>query len=129
MKQALSLARLAYDQGEIPVGAVVIKEGEILGKGYNRQSKDNDPTAHAEVVALREAAIKENNFRLDNAEIYVTIKPCKMCQEAIKRARIKKVYYTAPAAIESTHKTEYMEMTEYSREGSEILKKFFRDRR
>ncbi|MBN2407665.1 MAG: nucleoside deaminase [Elusimicrobia bacterium] len=129
MKRALELANRAYDSKEIPVGAVVVKEGSIVGEGHNRQMIDSDPTAHAEIVALRQASSKENNFRLDDMDIYVTVKPCRMCREAISRARIRRVYYLSPQARECTHNAEYSRMSGYGDESTGILKKFFMDRR
>lgn len=95
MQQALLLAAKAEGQGEVPVGAVVVQDGEIIGQGWNRPISDSDPTAHAEVVALRDAAKKCNNYRLPDATLYVTIEPCTMCAGALIHARIKRVVYGA----------------------------------
>lgn len=96
MAEALRLARAAERAGEVPVGAVVIaSSGELMGRGYNRTLLDVDPTAHAELVALREAAWKAGNHRLLGATVYVTIEPCVMCVGALIQARIARLVYGA----------------------------------
>lgn len=95
MREALVLARQAADAGEVPVGAVVVKEGIVVGRGYNRPVSRRDPTAHAEVVALRDAAERVGNYRLSGCELYVTLEPCAMCAGAIMHARIGRVVYGA----------------------------------
>jgi tRNA(adenine34) deaminase len=95
MREALALARLAAEAGEVPVGAVVVKEGTVVGRGYNRPVSRRDPTAHAEVVALRDAAERVGNYRLSGCELYVTLEPCVMCAGAIMHARIGRVVYGA----------------------------------
>jgi len=95
MREALSLAQAAECLGEVPVGAVVVKEGEIIGRGFNTPIGDSDPTAHAEIAALRDAARKMNNYRLPGCELFVTVEPCAMCAGAILHARIARVVYGA----------------------------------
>jgi tRNA(adenine34) deaminase len=95
MREALELAAKAAAAGEVPVGAVVVKEGRIIGRGYNRPITSADPTAHAEIVALREAAAAEGNYRLPGCELYVTLEPCAMCVGAMVHARIARVVYGA----------------------------------
>ena len=95
MREALSLARSAQCLGEIPVGAVVVREGEIVGHGFNSPIGDSDPSAHAEIVALRDAARKLKNYRLPGCELFVTLEPCAMCAGAILHARIARVVYGA----------------------------------
>lgn len=95
MREALSLARAAECLGEVPVGAVVVKDGEIIGRGFNTPIGDHDPTAHAEIAALRDAARKMSNYRLPGCELYVTVEPCAMCAGAILHARIARVVYGA----------------------------------
>lgn len=95
MREALALARQAADAGEVPVGAVVVKEGAVVGRGYNRPVSLQDPTAHAEVVALRDAAERMGNYRLSDCELYVTLEPCTMCAGAIMHARVGRVVYGA----------------------------------
>jgi len=93
MREALELAAEAARAGEVPVGAVVVKEGRIIGRGYNRPISSSDPTAHAEIVALRDAAAREKNYRLVDCELYVTLEPCAMCVGAMVHARIARVVY------------------------------------
>jgi tRNA(adenine34) deaminase len=95
MREALILARRAEADGEVPVGAVVVRDGELLGAGWNHPIGGVDPTLHAEVHALREAARKAGNYRLTGATLYVTIEPCSMCAGAIVHARIARVVYGA----------------------------------
>jgi len=95
MKEALQLADRAELQGEVPVGAVVVKDGVIIGRGFNQPVSSHDPTAHAEIVALRDAAKNIGNYRLVDCDLYVTIEPCAMCAGAIVHARIRKVYFGA----------------------------------
>ena len=95
MKAALAEARVAASADEVPVGAVVVRNGEIIGRGLNRPIQDNDPTAHAEIVAIRAAAGEERNYRLEGATIYVTLEPCPMCVGAMLHARIARVVFGA----------------------------------
>lgn len=95
MREALSLAQAAWKSGEVPVGAVVVKDGEIIGRGFNSPISRHDPTAHAEVMALRDAAQKVGNYRLSHCTLYVTLEPCAMCTGAIFHARIARVVYGA----------------------------------
>jgi tRNA(adenine34) deaminase len=95
MREALRLAREGAGQGEVPVGAVVVMEGEIVGRGWNAPVARNDPTAHAEVLALREAAIRTGNHRLPLAALYVTLEPCAMCAGALVAARVGRLVFGA----------------------------------
>lgn len=95
MRQALTLAREAWAADEVPVGALVVANGEIMGRGYNQPISSHDPTAHAEVVALRDAASRLANYRLPGATLYVTMEPCVMCAGAILHARVTRVVYGA----------------------------------
>jgi tRNA(adenine34) deaminase len=95
MREALALAAEAAAAGEVPVGAVVVKDGRIVGRGSNRPITSHDPTAHAEIVALRAAAAAEGNYRLPGCQVYVTLEPCAMCVGAIVHARIARVVYGA----------------------------------
>ena len=108
MHEALELAGDAARQGEVPVGAVVVLGGEVVGRGHNQPIGANDPTAHAEIVALRDAAARVGNYRLTGAELYVTIEPCVMCVGALVHARIGTLIYGAPepkaGAVESTQR-------------------------
>ncbi len=95
MRQALSEAIKAGIRGEVPVGAVVVCGGKILSRGYNRPVSGNDPTAHAEVVAIRKAARKRGNYRLSDCDLYVTLEPCAMCLGAAVQARLRRVVFGA----------------------------------
>ncbi len=95
MDAALALANAALAIGEVPVGAVVIRDGNIIGRGHNRTRIDQDPTAHAEIVAIREATRFLGNDRLDDCDLWVTLEPCTMCAGAIAHARIRRLYYGA----------------------------------
>ncbi|WP_082151148.1 tRNA adenosine(34) deaminase TadA [Chromobacterium sp. LK1] len=98
LAQALDLAALAAAADEIPVGAVVVRNGEIIGRGYNQPISRRDPSAHAEILALRDAATTLGNYRLDGCDLYVTLEPCLMCSGAIMHARIARVIYGAADA-------------------------------
>ncbi|MCL2161491.1 MAG: tRNA adenosine(34) deaminase TadA [Betaproteobacteria bacterium] len=95
MREALDLAREAGAAGEVPVGAVVVCDGEIVGRGYNRPITSHDPTAHAEIIALRDAAARLGNYRLPGCELFVTLEPCAMCTGAMFHARIARVVFGA----------------------------------
>jgi len=95
MEEALRAAQRALEAGEVPVGAVVVCEGRIIGRGWNRNIGDSDPTAHAEIVALREAAAAVGNHRLEDCDLFATIEPCSMCAGAVVHARIKRLVYGA----------------------------------
>ena len=142
MELALEQARLAAAAGEVPVGALVIKDGEIVGRGHNRNLLDNDPTAHAEIVALRQAAARLGNHRLNGCVMVATIEPCSMCAGALIHARIARLVYGAsdPKAgaagsvlqvINHPGLNHWMEVTAGVLAGkcSEILQNFFRQKR
>jgi len=96
MQAALSLAKVAADKGDVPVGAIVVNEaGEILGTGQNFREQSNDPTAHAEIIAIRQAAEKIGSWRLDELTLVVTLEPCSMCAGAILQSRIKRLVFGA----------------------------------
>ena len=95
MEEALRSAQRALEAGEVPVGAVVVSGGQIVGRGWNRNIADHDPSAHAEILALREAGAAVANHRLGDCELFVTIEPCAMCAGALVQARIKRLIYGA----------------------------------
>jgi tRNA(adenine34) deaminase len=95
MRQAFAEAEVAASVGEVPVGAVVVSNGEIVGRGLNRPIQDSDPTAHAEIMALRAAATAVNNYRLPGTTVYVTLEPCAMCMGAMLHARVARVVFGA----------------------------------
>ena len=110
MAEALLEAEKAYAKEEIPIGCVAVKNGKIVARGHNLRETNDDPTSHAEIVCIRRAAKKHGDWRLPGVVLYVTIKPCKMCQEAIREARIQKVHYGSAA-------------------GKKLLKQFFKELR
>ena len=95
MREALDLARTAEQNGEVPVGAVVVVENQVIGRGSNAPVASNDPTAHAEILALRQAARSVGNYRLPNATVYVTLEPCIMCAGALVAARVERLVFGA----------------------------------
>jgi tRNA(adenine34) deaminase len=95
MEEALRSAQRALEAGEVPVGAIVVRDGAIVGRGWNRNITGHDPTAHAEIVALREAGAAVGNHRLEDCELFATIEPCPMCAGALVHARIKRLVYGA----------------------------------
>ncbi len=142
MREALLLAEAAAAAGEVPVGAVVVQEGKIIGRGSNRPIGSNDPTAHAEILALREAAAALGNYRLTECELYVTIEPCAMCAGAMVHARILRLVYGAddpkggavrsgPQVINHAALNHQMEVVRgvLAEESGALLQKFFRQRR
>ncbi|HPD56354.1 MAG TPA: tRNA adenosine(34) deaminase TadA [Smithellaceae bacterium] len=142
MKAALEEARLAYKEGEVPVGAVVVNGGKILARAHNSPLLNNDPSAHAEMLALRKAAQKLGNYRLTDAELFVTLEPCVMCAGAIIQARISRIVFGARdpknGAVVSLYKilsdgrlNHQAIVTEgvLSEECGEILSRFFREKR
>jgi tRNA(adenine34) deaminase len=142
MSRALELARLAQEAGEVPVGAVIVKDGVIIAEGANRPISSNDPTAHAEIVAMRAAAHVIGSYRLLDTTLYVTLEPCSMCAGAMVHARIKRVVYGAadPRAgaagsvfniLQSpslNHRVE-IEQGVHSEQCSKVLRDFFVARR
>jgi tRNA(adenine34) deaminase len=142
MAAALALAEQAAGQGEVPVGAVLVRDGEIIGEGWNRPIGSADPTAHAEVVALRDAARRAGNYRLAGSTLYVTIEPCTMCFGALMHARVASLVYGArepragvcgsqldlPAQTFYNHRLEVTGGVLAER-SSALLKAFFADRR
>ncbi|AVR05464.1 tRNA adenosine(34) deaminase TadA [Pluralibacter gergoviae] len=95
MRHALTLARRAWDEGEVPVGAVLVHEGNVIGEGWNRPIGRHDPTAHAEIMALRQGGAVLQNYRLINATLYVTLEPCVMCAGAMVHSRIARLVFGA----------------------------------
>ncbi|MES2298264.1 MAG: tRNA adenosine(34) deaminase TadA [Pseudomonadota bacterium] len=96
MQGALEQAQLAWERGEVPVGAVVVKDGQVIASGFNQPIGRHDPSAHAEIIALRSAAEKLGNYRLPGCTLYVTLEPCVMCAGAMLHARLARVVYGAP---------------------------------
>jgi tRNA(adenine34) deaminase len=142
MQLALDQARLAWAAGEVPVGAVVVKDGEVIATGYNQPIGRHDPSAHAEILALRAAAEKLGNYRLPGCELYVTLEPCIMCSVAMMHARLARVVYAAVdpktgAAGSVVNLFEHDKLNHHTEvagglmaeEASSLLKAFFAERR
>lgn len=142
MQQALAQGQLAYDAGEVPVGAIVVLDGEVIGRGFNQPISQLDPSAHAEIVAIRDAAKAVGNYRLSGATLYVTVEPCAMCAGCLVHARIGRVVYAAtePKAgvVESAmtffesdflnHKVE-ADSGVLAQEAADLMSSFFKMRR
>jgi tRNA(adenine34) deaminase len=142
MEEALRSAQRALEAGEVPVGAVVVCESRVVSRGWNRNISDFDPTAHAEIVALRKAGATVGNHRLESCDLFVTIEPCAMCAGAMVHARIKRLVYGAPdlkaGAVQSVmqvlnhpqlnHRMDVRGGVLAGR-SAEILQEFFRNRR
>lgn len=95
MREALRLAQMAADAGEVPVGAILVRKGQVIGRGFNQPVRSHDPSAHAEICALRDAGQVVGNYRLPDATLYVSIEPCTMCYGAIIHARVKRLVFGA----------------------------------
>lgn len=142
MRRALALAQDAASSGEVPIGAVVVKDGVIIAEGHNSPRSDHDPTAHAEIIAIRAAALALGQDRLEDCELWVTLEPCAMCAGAISHARIARLYYAAsdPKGGAVEHGARVFEQAQclhapevYSgmgeEEAAELLRGFFKARR
>src|SRR5271157_224043 len=142
MQAARAEARLAAEAGEAPIGAVVVREGAIIARGQNRVLRDLDPTAHAEIVALREAAAALGNYRLNGCTLYVTLEPCAMCAGAMIHARLDRLVFAAAdpktgaagsllAVLNHPQLNHQMQVEQgiAADESAELLRSFFRERR
>ncbi len=142
MQAALGEARLAVEAGEVPIGALVVRDGEIIARGQNRVLRDIDPTAHAEIVSLRAAALALGNYRLNGCTLYVTLEPCAMCAGAMIHARVDRLVFAAvdpkTGACGSVLKVLnhpqlnhqiQVEQGTLADEAAELLRNFFRERR
>ena len=142
MEEALRLAQRALEAGEVPIGAVVVRNGEIIGRGWNRNISDSDPSAHAEIAALREAGATLGNHRLEGCDLFATIEPCAMCAGALIHARVKGLIYGADdpkaGAVRSVLQVVNHPQLNHRMEvrggilagrSAELLQAFFRDRR
>jgi len=141
MQQALKCAQTAQEKDEVPIGAVIVKDNKIIAKGFNKSITLKDTTAHAEIVAIRKACKKLNNYRLTDCSVYVTIEPCSMCMGALILARIKNLYYGAKdikagacgsivdiSKIKTNHKINVSGGL-LEQDCATIIKKFFKDKR
>lgn len=142
MAKALQLAEQAGAVGEVPVGAILVKDGEIVGEGFNQPISGCDPTAHAEIVAMRNAAKNLNNYRLSDCDLYVTIEPCTMCVGAMVHGRIRRVLFGAlePRAGALQSQLQLMDQSHYNhsiewqggvlaQECGDLISSFFRRKR
>jgi tRNA(adenine34) deaminase len=142
MQAALAEAHLAAEAGEVPIGAVMVRGGEIIARGQNNVIRDNDPTAHAEIIALRESAIALGNYRLNGCTLYVTLEPCAMCAGAMIHARVDRLVYAAAdpkagacgsvlSVLNHPQLNHQMKVEQgiLAAESAEVLRGFFRDRR
>ncbi len=142
MEKALLLANKAEQQGEVPVGAIIVRDDTVLGEGWNQPIVSNDPTAHAEIQALRAASLQAENYRLPDATLYVTLEPCIMCAGAIIHTRIKRLVFAATEPktgsagscfdIFNTPQLNHHVTCEHgilAEQSSELLRTFFRSRR
>jgi len=142
MRLAIEQAQLAAQAGEVPVGAVLVRDGQIISKAFNKPIANHDPSAHAEMLALREAALVEQNYRIPGSTLYVTLEPCAMCSGAMLHARIDRVVYGAPdpktgaagsvldlfSSKQINHQTS-VEGGIMSEECGQLLRDFFKGRR
>lgn len=142
MRLALAEAQLAADLGEVPVGAVLVYRGEVIGKGFNQPISSNDPSAHAEMVALRQAALAQNNYRLSGSTLYVTLEPCTMCAGLLIHSRVSRLVFGAsePRAGAVVSRAQVLDQTwmnhrieleggVLAEECGEVLRAFFKGRR
>ena len=136
MEKAIKEAQKAYKEDEIPVGAVIVKDGKVIAKAYNKKNKSNCVVDHAEIIAIKKANKKLNNWRLEECELYITLEPCPMCASAIEQSRIKKVITGAPNKNEETKKIsqEILRKTEMhqgmmEKECTNLINEFFKKKR
>jgi tRNA(adenine34) deaminase len=131
MQEALKLAKIAFEEDEVPVGAVVVCDNKIIGKGYNQVEKLNDPTAHAEVLAITAACNFLNSKYLDNCTLYITLEPCMMCTGAIREAQIQRVVYAAHDTSQRKTSPDLFELKTglMENEASVLIKTFFKKKR
>lgn len=142
MQQAIEQAQLAALAGEVPVGAILVRDGQVISKAFNKPITNHDPTAHAEMLALRQAALAEQNYRLPGTTLYVTLEPCTMCAGAMLHARVDRVVFGTPdpktgaagsvidifAMKQINHQTT-IEGGMMSEECGQLLRNFFKERR
>lgn len=142
MRMAIEQAQLAAQAGEVPVGAILVKDGQVISKAFNKPIATHDPSAHAEMLALREAALAEQNYRIPGSTLYVTLEPCAMCSGAMLHARVDRVVYGAPdpktgaagsvldlfSSKQINHQTS-VEGGIMSEECGQLLRDFFKGRR
>lgn len=140
MKKAIDLAKKAYESDEVPVGAVIVKDGKVISSDFNKRESTNDATAHAEILAIKKACKKLNDFRLLNCDLYVSLEPCVMCTGAILNSRIENVYFGAYISNGSISSKEISEKSElnhktnfyggyFEEECSKLVSNYFKGKR
>lgn len=130
MRLALKEAEKAYKKKEVPVGCVIVKDNKVIAKAHNIVEKKKDSTMHAEIIAIKKASKKLNNWRLIDCDMYVTLEPCQMCKSALELSRIRKVYYSTASDNDiNIKKDKYIEYKKYSKITLELLRSFFKKRR
>jgi tRNA(adenine34) deaminase len=127
MKAAINEAKKAYKKGDVPVGAIIVKESRIIARAYNKREEKKDVTYHAEILAIRKACKRLNDWRLTDCTMYVTLEPCLMCKGAIEQARITKVIYGAKNTNENELHTSYSQEGKMCEECTRLLKTFFQN--
>jgi tRNA(adenine34) deaminase len=129
MKAALKQARIAYAKGDVPVGAIIVKENKIIARAYNKKEETKNPTDHAEIIAIRKACQKLKDWRLNGCIMYVTLEPCPMCMGAIQQSRISKLVCGTNAVKDTLGNILSIENNILDEECSLLLKTFFQNRR
>ena len=129
ISELYKLSLKAYHNDEVPIACVIVKNKKIVSKAYNLREKHKNPLYHAEVLAINKLCKKINNWRLDEYEMYVTLKPCKMCMEIIKESRIKKVYYILDSINEQNKKVRLKKINLNSEKFKSIITSFFKEKR
>ena len=133
MKEALKEAQKALEKEEVPVGAVIVKDGKIIARAHNTKETQKDATCHAEILAIKKACKKLKTWRLDDCEMYVTLEPCKMCISAIAESRIKKVYYILSSNYKKVEKANFNNINSFvyndDYDYKKLLSSFFENKR
>lgn len=128
MKLLLELSKKASKKGEVPVSAVIVRNGKVISKACNKREKTKNPLMHAEIIAIIKATKKLNTWKLDDCEMYVSLFPCKMCAQVIEESRIKKVYYILENTKVINNKTQYLKIEE-NMDLKAVLSEFFESKR
>lgn len=126
---AIKQAEIAFNNGDVPVGAVIVKDNKIVSRAYNRREKDQDVIAHAEIIAIRKACKRLNSWRLNDCVMYVTLEPCPMCMGALQQSRIRKVVYGVENIKELPNLLKIENSNIFKNEISNLLKIFFKNKR
>lgn len=129
MQKALNEAEKSLKTDDVPIGAIIVENNKIIAKAHNTREKTKKITAHAEINAIEKACKKKKTWHLDDCVLYVTLEPCKMCLEAIKQARIKKIYYSAPQLKKDNTKIPKLIQIENEEKSAKLIKTFFKQKR